>query len=67
MTIALVGAGVLLGLGVWVLYRGRLYLPLVASHRSRRAELFLGALLASVGALLLGAGCRLVLAVWGAL
>lgn len=57
----------MLGVGVWVLYRGRLYLPLVASHRSRRVELFLGALLAGVGALLLVAGCRLALAVWGAL
>ncbi len=60
------GAGILMGLGLWVLYRGRLYLGvLIGPRRSRRTELMAGALLATLGTLLLVAGCQLVLVVWG--
>ncbi len=59
------GAGILMGLGLWVLYRGRLYLGvLIGPRRSRRTELMAGALLATLGTLLLVAGCQLVLVVW---
>lgn len=55
-----------MGLGLWVLYRGRLYLGvLIGPRRSRRTELMAGALLATLGTLLLVAGCQLVLVVWG--
>lgn len=55
--------GLLIGVGLWLLYRGRiLILPFSRRFQSRRADLLLGVFLAGVSVLLLGLGCRLAIA-----
>ncbi|GEM_PF-6588132 len=60
------GAGVAFGVGLWLLYRGRLYLAPLSRRLSfsPRADRLLGAVVAGLIVLLLGIGCRLVVLVW---
>ncbi|MDQ7029034.1 MAG: hypothetical protein Q9O62_04300 [Ardenticatenia bacterium] len=61
------GAGVAFGTGLWLLYRGRIYVAAFAARLrlSPLADRLLRATVAGLITLLLALGCRLVVLLWG--